>query len=102
MSLPIAELLDKAFEGLLQSKLFYESVFLTDAKRHMYHTLWKWTFRVQQMKGSRSSYTGTADGTGEGQGWDQTPAENEKWEGRKLMGFAFITGPALGKIDTHC
>lgn len=36
-------------------------------------------------------------------GWDQTPAENEKWEGRrKLMGFAFITGSALGKIDTHC
>lgn len=44
----------------------------------------------------------TADGTGERQGWDQTPAENEKWEGRKLMGFAFITGAALGKIDTHC
>ena len=52
-------------------------------------------------KGRRISYSLAVDGTGAVQGWDQTIAETEKWQGTKCMGFAFISGPALSKADVY-
>lgn len=52
-------------------------------------------------KGRGIGCSWAADGTRAGQGWDQTLAETEKWQGIKCMGFASISGPALSKSDVY-